>query len=75
MGISPSYRCDTTRRSCFAKRFFKTDSASPANSLHQHSHSHSRAKRTLSIESFVTLIIDDKTELFFMITTMIFCLD
>jgi hypothetical protein len=39
IGILPFYPCDTVRRNCFAKRFFKTDSASPANLLHQHSHS------------------------------------
>jgi hypothetical protein len=33
--ISSSYLCDTVRRSCFAKRFSETDSASLANSLHQ----------------------------------------
>jgi hypothetical protein len=58
MGISPSYPCDTTRRSCFAERFIKTASASPENPLHQysrswscHSHSHSRSctKRTLYV--------------------------
>jgi hypothetical protein len=39
IGISPSYPCDTARRSCFTKRFSKTDSASPANPLQQHKHS------------------------------------
>jgi hypothetical protein len=39
--ISLSYSRYTTGRSCFAKRFFKTVSASPENLLHQHSHSRS----------------------------------
>jgi hypothetical protein len=45
-------------RSCFAKSFSKTDSASQVNPLHQHSHSwswhshnHNRDKRTLSMSS------------------------
>jgi hypothetical protein len=55
--ISPSYPHYTTRRSCFVKRFPKTDSAPPQNPLQQHSHSwscHSRsrspAKRTLIMD-------------------------
>jgi hypothetical protein len=39
IGISLSYPCDTVSRSCFAKSFSKTDSASQVNPLHQHSHS------------------------------------
>jgi hypothetical protein len=39
IGISPSYPCDTVSKSCFAKRFSKTDSAPPVNLLHQYSHS------------------------------------
>jgi hypothetical protein len=56
MDISHSYPRYTARRSCFAKRFSKTDSTPPQNLLHQHSHSrscHSRsqspAKRTLNL--------------------------
>jgi hypothetical protein len=52
--ILSSYPPYTARRSCFAKRFPKTDSTPQQNPLHQHSHSrschsHSRspAKRTL----------------------------
>jgi hypothetical protein len=55
MGISPSYPCDTTRRSCFGKRFSKTvaafaaestQSAQPQSELPQ-AHSHNSVKHTL----------------------------
>jgi hypothetical protein len=39
MDILLSHSPFTARRSCFARRSSKTDSASPTNPLHQHSHS------------------------------------
>jgi hypothetical protein len=50
MDISPYYPHYTARRTYFAKRFPKTNSAPSQNPLHQHSHSHSHspAKRTLN---------------------------
>jgi hypothetical protein len=36
-----SHPPSTVRRSCFAKRFCETVSASPENPLHQHSHNRS----------------------------------
>jgi hypothetical protein len=32
------FTISSTGRNCFAKRFSKTDPASPSNPLHQHSH-------------------------------------
>jgi hypothetical protein len=57
--FSSSHPHYTARRSCFAKRFSKTDSAPPQNPLHQHrhnrschSHNRSPAKRTLPRRTF-----------------------
>jgi hypothetical protein len=41
MDILPSYPRYTSGRSCFAKRFSKTDSTPLQNPLHQHNHSRS----------------------------------
>jgi hypothetical protein len=56
--ISPSYPHYTTRRSCFVKRFPKTDSAPPQNPLQQHSHSWSCHIRSRSPAAKRTLIMD-----------------
>jgi hypothetical protein len=56
--ISPSYPHYTTRRSCFVKRFPKTDSAPPQNPLQQHSHSWSCHSRSRSPAAKRTLIMD-----------------
>jgi hypothetical protein len=60
MDNSHSHPPHTARRSCFAKRFHKTDSAPSQNLLHRYSHSwsfHSRspAKQTLCLHTIYML--------------------
>jgi hypothetical protein len=66
MDFSSAYPSYIVRRSCFAKRFSKTDSTTPHNPLHRHSHnqschnrSRSPTKRTLSKPFGVNLDVNN----------------
>jgi hypothetical protein len=61
MDILSSYPYYTTKRSCFAKHFFKTDSGSSEYPLHQQSHNRSSAKHTLLLHPCLAKIFKATT--------------